>query len=223
MDTLEAVLIETPEAKRLETATEITAAEDYVFAGRLLKLCKQMIVDVKAKYAAKKENAHLAHRAVCEQENGEKARYELWVKRLDAQMGGYEREQRRIQAEMQRKLDEQMRKQEEEQRLAEAVALEQSGDHATAAAVLAAPVFAVPVATIPTAIPKIEGLSQGVYYKAEVVNIGDFLRWVASDVASRAHFVEVYLPSLNQIAARGKGIGMPPGTKAVETTRRASR
>ena len=223
MDTLEAVLIETPEAKRLETAKTITTEEDYVFAGRLLKVCKQMIQDVAARYVDDKDKAHREHKTICDKEKADKSPYEIWVTRLDAQMSGYEREKRRIQAEQQRLLDEQMRKQEEESRLAEAVALEQAGDHATAAAVLAAPVLSAPVATVPSAIPKIEGLSQGTYHKAEVVNIGDFLRWVAADVASRAHLVEVHLPSLNQIATRGKGIGMPPGTKAVETTRRASR
>jgi len=137
-------------------AVKVIDSESYTLAGTLWKAIKDMMKEVADTFDPMIEAAHKSHKLSLEKKAKFYAPLEKAYKDVKRLMSDYDTEQEKIRKAEEMRLAEIARKQEEERRLAEAVALEQSGNKEEAEAIIEAPVYVPPV-VVPKTVPKMNG------------------------------------------------------------------
>lgn len=133
----------------------------------------------------------------------------------------YEFEERRKAEEKERELQEKARKQEEERKLREAIEAEQSGDQATAEAIMQEPVT-VPAVRVAPSVAQVQGVSSRTTWSAEVHDLPALVRYVAAH-PEWIYLLEPSMPNLNRLATSQHEAMNIPGVRAVSQTVRSTR
>lgn len=136
---------------------------------------------------------------------------------LKASIGGYEQEQRRIQADLERQAREKAEREQAEQLEAQIEEAEAAGaSQEEVLAIIEQPMVA-PAPIVPQVHTAAKGVSTSKTYKAEVFNLRDLCRAIA-DGKQPTTLIEANMPALNGIARALKGQMSVPGVRAVEVT-----
>ena len=161
--------------RRVSTTTEYEHALDVV------RTLKDMRAAAQSFYARVREPAHRTWKQVVAAEKSVQQPVEVEERRLKGLSAGWVAEQQRIRREEEDRLRQEQEAREREQREAEAAAAEAQGATAEAEAIRQAPSTAPPVA-LPRDqfVPKVEGVSQRVSWKAEVTDLGALVKAVAA-------------------------------------------
>lgn len=133
----------------------------------------------------------------------------------------YEAEEKRKAEQMERELQEKARKQEEERKLLEAIDAEESGDKATAEAILQEPVTIPAVRVVPS-VAQVQGVSTRTSWSAEVHDLHALVRYVAAH-PEWIHLLEPAMPNLNRLATSQHEAMTIPGVRAISQTVRSTR
>lgn len=157
----------------------ISDSKSYVEAGELLKGIKGLRAKIDETFDPICRKAFEAHKEAVGKKKSIEAPLIEAEGLIKSKILEYDAEQERLRLEAQRKLDEEIRAKAEEERLAEAVHLEEIGEVAEAEAILQEPIE-VSTVVLPKSTPKIEGQSTRIGYSAEVVNLLELAKGVAS-------------------------------------------
>lgn len=163
---LETKIMTVPDQAR---ALAITDDASLVRAGDILVAIKGLRAEIDAAFDPIIQKAHAAHKEALSQKK--KADDPLVEAEgiIKPRIAAYQAEQERIRREDEARLRAEAERAEEERRIAEAIALEESGDAVEAEAVISAPVV-VPRPVIPPA-PKLAGISTAQVWKYEITDM----------------------------------------------------
>ena len=191
----------------------VTDAASYAVAAEFLRGVKRYREEVAEAYDSVIEAAHKSHKAAL----AKKKQYDDPADAAERAAKGKRAPcppaaQARRAAEA-RAAEADQRRLEEDARVAEAAALEKSGDGETAAAVLAAPAFVPPVIA-PRAAPKIAGVSMRDNWSAQVTDLRALVLAVAAGKADLGLLLPNQ-PALNARARSEKARLAVPGVRAV--------
>jgi len=153
------------EAQGLAVAT----AQDYEGAAGFLRGIKGMRARIDEAFDPIISAAHRTHREACRQKQKIEAPVIRAETEIKGKMGEYLAVEERTRREEEARLQAQAKAQEEERRIAEAMALEQTGDHAAAEQAIAAPVDVPPV-ILPTMQARVDGISVRESWKHEITD-----------------------------------------------------
>ena len=147
----------------------IKSGDDYVRAGELWKAGRDMLEQIDSGYDSIIKAAHKAHKEAVAKKKSVYEPVEGAVKRIKRLMADYDMEQEHIRRQEQARLEAEARKAEEDRRLAEAIAVEQSGNRDEADRIMEE-VITLPPVVIRKTVPKIEGMVMREIWKFEVVD-----------------------------------------------------
>ena len=150
-------------------AVEIRSNEDYVKAGEILLVIKDLRKQIDETFDPIIKKAHEAHKEAVAQKKKVDAPLVEAEGIIKPRIAAWNAEQERIRREEEARLREQARKEEEERRLQEAILAEQNGQTEAAEEIMAAPVQPPPV-VVPKTVPKVSGVSMVKQWKFRVVN-----------------------------------------------------
>lgn len=136
----------------------IASNDDYVRAGELLLVIKEIRKKIEATFKPIKQKMDAAKKEVLDQERAADAPLVAAENIIKPRIAAWNAEQERIRREEEARLREQARKEEEERRLQEAILAEQSGETEVADEIMSAPVQAAPV-VVPKSVPKVAGVN----------------------------------------------------------------
>jgi len=209
-------------AKKLSSFPKIKTTDDYLKAGELWKIGKEMMKTIDEGYDSLIKGAH----KLWKDSLAKKAEYyepvEKGTRTIKNIMEAFDREEETKRQEAQRVLEKKAKEEEEERRLQEAIEAEEeakaNGLTAQEAAqkaevVLQEPVYVPPV-VIPRETPKVKGLSFREVWSAEIIDIRLLCKAVSEEKAS-TECVVGNMPALNKMATALKNTMNIPGVKAI--------
>ncbi len=204
-------------APALSVAREIVVvdAASYELAGQTVKDLTGIEKKIKEFWAPEKEMASKLHKSLVAKEKAMLAPVEEEKSAKVQSMRKWADEQERLRREAQAKAEAEAKKAAEEAALAQAVALEESGDKDAAESVLATPVTAPPV-YVPKSTPGGYGQFTRKSWKAEVVDLLALVKAVAAGQAP-IQAIQAEAVFLNQQARSLKSAKAYPGVRAVES------
>lgn len=147
----------------------IASNEDYVRAGELLLVIKEIRKKIENTFKPIKQKMDAAKKEVLDQERAADAPLIEAEGIIKPRIAAWNAEQERIRRAEEDRLREEARKQEEERRLQDAILAEQSGNKEEAAAIMDTPVQA-PVVVVPKAIPKVAGIAMTKQWKFRITD-----------------------------------------------------
>lgn len=150
-------------------AITITTSDDYVRAGELLLVIKDIRKEIDATFDPIIKKAHETHKEAVAQKKKVDAPLVEAEGIIKPRIAAYMAEQERIRREEEARLREIARKEEEERRLLEAIAAEESGQKEEATAILEEPAYVAPV-IVPKTTPKVQGISMQKRWTFRIVN-----------------------------------------------------
>jgi len=155
--------------------TPIDTAEEFETAGKTVLKVAGMKKSVEGFFAEMKTNAYKAWKTICDKESSYTKKLDEIRQNFNCEMGKYQAELRRIEAENQRKLQEEADNKaaiEREKLLARAVKAETAGNSVKADAIFERAMEVVPAVTIAPAVaaPRVPGLIQTETWVAVVVD-----------------------------------------------------
>lgn len=200
-------------------ALKITTAEEYAAVAEYVRdELKPRMRDIEAFFAKIKKPLNDTRNAVLALERERTTALESAIAALNAALVAYDREQKRIREEAERLAREQAQKV-QETRIAEQVTklegmgLTEAAEELAAATPIAP--MAAPVAPEVGAVPKIEGVHTTTHWKAQVLDVARFIRWVAQDPENRAHYITPNQKALDETARAQRKAFTIPGCTAV--------
>jgi len=191
---------------------EITDHESLEYAVQVKKANKQYKKSVKEYWDPLCGNAHDTWKALTSRRKEFLDPADNVDKIIDKKVDTYQREQERIAQAERAKAEKEAREAAEKERLAEIEHLQETGELEEAETVAAEPLDVRPVIEAPK--EKVEGFSTSKRYYAEVVNLGDFLSFLAGE--PRFHYLIKDFPmkELNKLAVAQKEMFDIPGVEA---------
>jgi hypothetical protein len=206
----------TLDARGIDCTFTITTPEQYAAAGEVVLECKRRVRRVHEFFQPIKDAINRTRETVLEAERARVARLTDLAQAAERGLMAY----RRAQDAARRKAEQEaMRQAEAEaaQRQAEEVAALAAAGDLEAAEELAAEVPApamVPPVVVADEPPPVAGLSFAKRYRARIIDLPRFLRWVAQDPAARAHYVAPNMVALNGLARSARESMAIPGVVA---------
>lgn len=169
--------ISVPEQVEQEAHAIVTQARAIVIdsnpaladAAAFLRNVKTVLARIDETFDAPIKAAHEAHKAMLAAKKKHADPLLAAEREVKGKMGAYQQEQERLRRDEEARRRELARQLEEERMLAQAEALEASGDAQAAAAVLSAPIIAPPV-VVPKAVPKIDGIKTRKVWKFSIMD-----------------------------------------------------
>jgi hypothetical protein len=156
----------------------ITDNESYTLAANTLKSIKDYLRRVDERLEPGKKAAYAAYQEWLDLIRDAKAPYLEAEAHIKLQIAAYQREEEIKRQAEERRLREIARKQEEERRLQDAILAEQEGNHDEAEAILQETACVVPP-IVEKSMPKVEGISTTLIWRARVTNLMALVRAVA--------------------------------------------
>src|SRR3990167_488271 len=137
---------------------EISDTLTYIAATEFLLILKSIQKEIDETFNGPIEAAHASHKSILAAKKKHSEPITEAERIIKIKIGSYLAEQEKIRIAEERRLQEEARKRAEEEQLAEAVALEASGESVAAEELIQAPVQAAPV-VLPKSTPKVSGIS----------------------------------------------------------------
>jgi hypothetical protein len=151
-------------------AFPVIATEDqYREAGELYKAGQAALKEIDLRHQDDIDFAHREHKRLIAVRDAVKKPVEEAVRRIKGHMNVYRDEQERAARAERARIITEARKREEERKLAEALAVEASGNQAAADAIMQEEIMLPPV-SIPAPVPKVEGVVFRTAWKFEVTD-----------------------------------------------------
>lgn len=148
---------------------EVKSNEDYVKAGEILLVIKDLRKQIDETFDPIIKKAHEAHKEAVAQKKKVDAPLVEAENIIKPRIAAWNAEQERIRREEEARLREIARKEEEERRIQEAILAEQSGQQEEAEAIISAPVQS-PAVVIPKTVPKVAGITMQKQWKFRVTD-----------------------------------------------------
>jgi len=204
------------DAEKMLALTAITTPEQAEWVNAIGRTSAAMVKEVEAYHEKACKATHEAWKIEVNRRDTTNAPFEAAKKHAAGLLGAWnaklEADRRKRQAEA----DAAARKLADDLKVEEAAALEQAGDHVTAAAVMAAPAPIIQ-AVVASAAPKPAGFSGRTYYRGEVENFMALVKAVAEGKES----IQALIPHQTYIDARAtsdKDLFTMPGVTLKKST-----